>query len=288
MNYFDLHCDTPYECYFKSQGFYKNRLAVSGKYGRCFKRWKQTFAVWIRDDAENPFELYRNIISYFKTKLSEKPENLTPLFAVEGGAVIEEDSDRVYELKKDGVKFLTLTWNGENRIAGGSKTDAGLTGFGKEVIEKLNRAGLACDLSHLNDKSFYAVIERAEHPLATHSNCRAVCDSRRNLTDEQLKLIAGRGGVIGLCFYPLFLGGDVFERLYENICHMLDLGLENNIAIGSDFDGADMDSRLDGVSKVPALYRALSEKGLAKPLLEKIFYQNAENFLETFDKSPLL
>lgn len=288
MNYFDLHCDTPYECYFKSQGFYKNRLSVSARGGASFKRWKQVFAVWIKDDAENPFELYRNILSDFKAKLAGNLKNLTPLFAVEGGAVIEGDSDRVYELKKDGVKFLTLTWNGENRIAGGSKTDAGLTGFGKEVIEKLNRAGIACDLSHLNDKSFYAVIERAEHPLATHSNCRAVCDVPRNLTDSQLKLIAERGGVIGICFYPLFLGGDVFDRIYENICHMLDLGLENNIAIGSDFDGADMDSRLDGICKVPALCRALKEKGLSKQLLEKIFYQNAENFLETFDKSTVL
>ncbi len=288
MDYFDLHCDTPYECFFKSQGFYKNSLAVSGRAGRRFERWKQVFAVWIKDDAENPFGLYRNIMSDFKSKLDGKPENLTPLFSVEGGAVIEDDSDRVYELKKDGVKFLTLTWNGENRIAGGSMTDAGLTEFGKEVIEKLNRAGMACDLSHLNDKSFYAAAELAERPLATHSNCRAVCGAPRNLTDGQLKLIAGRGGIVGLCFYPLFLGGDVYEKLYENICHMLDLGLENSISIGSDFDGADMDPRLCGIYDVPKLYRFLRRKGLDAPLLEKIFYQNAENFLETFDKSKVL
>lgn len=284
MNYFDLHCDTPYECYFKKQDFSKNSLAVSGEKGAEFDNWRQVFAVWIRDDQDEPYKLYNAILKDFKEKLKSKPDNLTPYFSVEGGAVIEDDIDRLYILKEDGICALTLTWNGENRIAGGSKSDKGLTDFGKRVIRDLNSLNMLCDLSHLNEKSFYSAIELADYPIATHSNCRAVFDCPRNLNDNQLKLIAEKGGIVGLCFYPEFLGGDVLEKLYRNIYHMLELGMENNIAIGSDFDGADMSGSLCDISKIPFLYANLNEKGIDKSVLDKIFYKNAENYLETFDK----
>ena len=279
MNYFDLHCDTPYECYFKNQDFLENNLAVSGEKGAEFDNWRQVFAVWIRDDIEEPFKLYRAIINDFKEKLTQKSDKLTPYFAVEGGAVIGDDIDLLYELKKDGIRSLTLTWNGENLIAGGSKSDKGLTSFGQRVIKELNSLQICCDLSHLNDKSFYKAVETADYPIATHSNCRAVCDVPRNLTDEQIRLIAEKGGIIGLCFYGKFLGGDVFEKLYENICHLLDMGLERSIAIGSDFDGADMDRRIDKLSKIPELYCRLSEKGIKDSTLDRIFYENADEYI---------
>lgn len=281
MNYFDLHCDTAYECCFKNKEFIKNDLAVSADKGAAFEKWSQVFAVWVRDDAEQPYKLYRTVLDEFKKKLNGISGSLTPYFAVEGGAVIGRDSDLLYTLKNDGVKYLTLTWNGENRIAGGSKTEKGLTRFGREVIKKLNSLKICCDLSHLNDKSFFAAIEQAEYPIASHSNCRAVCDVKRNLTDEQLKLIGQRNGIIGLCFYTKFLGGDTVEKLYENICHTAELGLEDNISVGSDFDGAETGNPVKTVSGVPALYQALFEKGIGGDLLDKIFYKNAQNY---FDK----
>ena len=284
MNFFDLHCDTPYECYFKNQDFFENNLAVSGEKGAVFDNWKQVFAVWIRDDLDEPYILYKAILKDFKEKLNKKPDNLTPYFSVEGGAVIEDDIDRLYEMKKAGICALTLTWNGENRIAGGSKTDKGLTPFGKRVIKEMNFLNMLCDLSHLNEKSFYSVIELTDYPIATHSNCKSVFDCPRNLNDNQLKLIAEKGGIVGLCFYPQFLGGDVYEKLYENIYHMLELGMENNIAIGSEFDGADMREELCDISGIRLLYAKLHEKGIDKLILDKIFYKNAENYLETFDK----
>lgn len=284
MNYFDLHCDTPYECYFKNQGFFENNLAVSGKKGTGFKNWRQVFAIWIRDGQDEPYTLYKAILKDFKEKLKNKPDNLTPYFSVEGGAVIEDDIDRLYELKKDGIRALTLTWNGENRIAGGSKTDKGLTDFGKRVISEMNSLDMLCDLSHLNEKSFYSAVELADYPIATHSNCRAVFECPRNLNDNQLKLIAEKGGIVGLCFYPKFLGGEAYQKLYENIFHLLELGMENNIALGSDFDGADMSCELCDITKIPFLYAELREKGIDEKILDKIIYKNAENYLETFDK----
>lgn len=278
LNFFDLHCDTPYECYIKNQEFEKNTLAVSAVKGAIFNKWYQTFAIWIKDNAENPFLLYNNILNDFKVKLKDKPDNLTPLFALEGGAAIENE-ECLFKMREDGIKIITLTWNGENNIAGGFKTEKGLTDFGKKVIDIMNKTKIACDLSHLNIKSFYKVIERSDYPLATHSNCNKVFEHPRNLSDEQIRLMAQKGGIIGICAYPEFLSKEPFEGMYLNILHLLDLGFKNSIAIGTDFDGAKMDTRLDSIDKIPLLYAFLSERGLSKELLDKIFYENANNFI---------
>ena len=279
MDFFDLHCDTPYECYSKNQKFYVNQLAVSGNQAETFGNWHQTFAFWIKDDLPSPWQKYKEIYADFTSKLKEKPQNLTPHFAVEGGALLENDAERVFSLKKDGVKFLTLTWNGENNLAGGVKSDKPLTDFGKKVIKNLNHSKIGCDLSHLNEKSFYKAVEISKFPLATHSNCRDLCENPRNLKAEQIKLIAHKGGVMGLCFYPEFLGEDVFESIYRNIFYLCEKGYEDIIAIGSDFDGAKMSPKLDKICKVKDLYSFLESKGLKKDLLHKIFYLNAYNFV---------
>ena len=280
MNYFDLHCDTPFECFKQNQLFSKNNLAVSGEKGSVFEKWNQCFAVWIKDDAPNPFYLYKSILSDFKDKIAQIPDNLTPILTVEGGAVLEENIERLEILKADGIKAITLTWNGQNLLAGGAYSDASLTEYGAEVIKEMNRLNIACDLSHLNDKSFFAALDIADHPLATHSCCRSIVDHKRNLTDEQLKALKQRNGIVGLCFYPDFVGEDVFEGVYRNICHLLELGMENNIAIGSDFDGAKMSSQLDNISKICSLREFLQRKGLQNRILDNIFYNNAEkNFV---------
>ena len=279
MYYFDLHCDTAYECYVTGEDFLKNNLAISGESGGVFDNWHQVFAIWIKDDLEKPFELYKKILSDIKLKLQKSPQNLTQYFSVEGGAVIEYDIDRLYILKQDSVRFLTLAWNGENDIAGGVNTEKTLTGFGKRVIREMNKLGMVCDLSHLNAKSFYKVAENAEKIVATHSNCYEICPHKRNLTDAQIKLIYERKGVMGICFYPDFLGGEVFEKIYENIFYLCDKGYEDIIAIGSDFDGGRMNEKLDKISKIPQLYEFLRSKGLKNELLYKIFYKNAHNFI---------
>ena len=279
MDFFDLHCDTAFELYKRNLSFDNDELSVNRNSAKVFGKWTQTFAVWIKDDAENPFRLYENIISDIKFKLKTAPENLTPLFAMEGGSVIEDKTDRLEVLKKDGIKLFTLTWNGENRIAGGCKTEKGLTDFGVTVIKELNRLKIGCDLSHLNKKSFYSAMEYAEFPLATHSNCYGICPNRRNLTLEQIKLITQKNGIIGLTFYPEFLGENIYKKIYENIFLLCDKGFENNIAIGSDFDGGKMSESLDKTSKIPLLYGFLEKKGLSKPLLNKIFYENAHKFI---------
>lgn len=279
MNFFDLHSDTPSECYEQNQEFYVNRLAVSGKGGEAFSKWIQTFAFFINDDFVDPYGRYLSLRRDFLRKIGQAPKNLTPIFSVEGGAVLEDNLDRVAMLHKDGIRFLTLTWNGENRIGGGVKTDIPLTDFGKRVIKEMNSKKMGCDLSHINEKGFFAAIELADFPLATHSNCKRICDHPRNLSDEQIKLLAEKGGIVGICFYPEFLGGDVFEKIYANISHLLDMGLYDHIAIGSDFDGAAMDERLSNISQVGVLFEELEKRGLKEACINKIFYDNAYNFI---------
>ena len=277
--YFDLHCDTPYECYVKKCDFSDKTLAVNIGDMSHFECCKQIFAIWIKDDAENPYRLYKNILCNFKTQLQNAPGNLTPYFSVEGGAVLEDDTDRLYELKKDGITALTLTWNGKNRIASGAHAAGGITDFGRRVIDVMNKLGVLCDLSHINAEGFFEAVQIASRPIVTHACCDMINQNPRNLTDLQIRLVAERGGLIGLCLYPVFLGGeDVFESVYRHIYHLLDLGLGDNISIGSDFDGADMKKELSGISKIPDLNRYLSARGLEKSTLDKIFYKNADNF----------
>ena len=279
LDFFDLHCDTPTECYNKNKAFIHNDLAVSNEKGSVFDNWHQCFAIWIDDKLYNPYVYYKNVLNDFKIKLKGAKNNLTPLFMVEGGSLIENEAERVIKLKKDGIKALTLTWDGENQIASGSRASGGLKPFGRRVIELLNECKIATDLSHLNRKSFFDVIEISNCPIATHSCCDGVYSHRRNLTDEQIKLIVERNGIIGLCLCPLFLGkGDVFMKIYKHLYHLLDKGYENHIAIGSDFDGAEMNEHLTDISKIPLLYDKLIDFGIEESVLQKIFFKNAYNF----------
>ena len=278
-DYFDLHCDTPYECFVRRTDLNDKSLAVNSFALPPFERYKQLFAVWIRDDAENPYPLYKNILNDFKEKIKTAPNNLTAYFSVEGGAVLEDNPERLYELKNDGICVLTLTWNGKNRIASGAHCTGGLTDFGRQVLRIMNEIGMICDLAHINREGFYEAVSIAERPIVTHACCDFLHKHPRNVTDEQLKIIAQKNGLIGLCLYPVFFGdGDVFENVYRHILHLLELDLENSISIGSDFDGADMADTLSDVSKIPTLYRYLSNRGIKNNVLDKIFYKNANNF----------
>jgi len=280
MYLFDLHCDTPFRCYTEKLSFEDFRLAVSANKGNNFECWRQCFAIWISDEKENPYSFYKSVLRDFNEKLKAKPANLKPYLTLEGGSLIDS-TEKLFELKNDGIRAITLTWNGENQIAGGAKSQKGLTDFGKDVIRTMNTLGIFCDLSHLNRKSFYEAIDTSSFPFASHSSCYNIVEHNRNLTDEQIKLISEKGGIIGLTFYPEFTGKDVFEGFYRNVVHILDLGFEDVISIGSDFDGADMSENLDSIDKITSLYRYLEQKSIEKEVLYKIFYGNALKF---FDK----
>ncbi len=280
MKYFDLHCDTPYRMYEENLPFNSAELSVNSDED-IFEEYYQCFAVWLKDDLDNPFQKYKQTLKSFKYKFEKSGSKIKPIFTVEGGAVLEGNIENLYLLKNDGIRALTLTWNGKNQIASGVNFEGGITDFGRETVRVMNTLKIACDLSHLNRESFYGALEETEFPIATHSCSYEIYPHKRNLTDDQIKELVSKNGIMGLCFYPKFLGeGEVFENIYKHLFYLLDKGYENYIAIGSDFDGAEMDCKLYKASDVAQLYEFLKEKSINDEILNKIFFKNAKKFFK--------
>ncbi len=278
MRFFDLHCDTITKAFETKQSLFNNNLAVDFNKGQIFSKWTQCFAIWIDDKCENPYDFYKKVLLVYKWYKQNTPENLTPILTVENASLLENDISRVETLKKDGVKALTLTWNNDNCIASGMKSYGGLKPFGYDVINEMNRNKIACDLSHINCEGFFEAVSLADYPFASHSCCDAVKNHPRNLTDAQILKIIDKNGIIGICLYPVFCGDNVFEGVYKNILHLINLGAAENIAIGTDFDGCVMPNELSNITKIVNLFEFLQEKNIAEQVLEGIFYKNAQNF----------
>lgn len=216
------------------------------------------------------------------TAFSEKKAAL--FLTVESGAALAGDLARVKTLADDGVKLLTLVWNGKNELgAGNDFPETGLTPFGREAVAALERENILIDVSHLNDRGFDDLCAVAQKPFAaTHSNARTVCAHPRNLTDRQIREIVSRGGLIGLNYYHAFLRGDGREAglddLYRHICHFLSLGVQRALALGSDLDGADVPQALSSPGRLPALCEYLLSRGLSEKTVRAIAFQNAADF----------
>lgn len=147
------------------------------------------------------------------------------MLGLEGGHMIDNSLDNLDSLAKRGIVYMTLTWNNSNEWATSSADEEdpdkqlqwkGLTNFGKQVVQRMNELGIAVDVSHVGEKTFYDVIEVSKLPvLASHSNARALCDVHRNLTDDQLKAIANTDGVVCVTFYAPFLDDQYRNRIEE-------------------------------------------------------------------------
>lgn len=307
MQYFDLHCDTLYRAVTENSGLAGNSFHISLNHKDLFDKWTQCFAIWIPDGISNQEadalfinavkklneESERNSVQIYNGKMPNS--KYTAVFTVEGGRIIGNDLSKIRLLVENNVKILTLTWNGDNDIACGAKTlnDTGLTTFGKKAIKELERNKIIIDTSHLSDKSFYDVADIATAPIiASHSNSRAICSNKRNLTDEQFKTIRDCGGIVGLNFYKDFLNNDGESSDISDIAkhceHFLSLGGENTVAIGTDFDGADMPKSIKGITSIPEIYEFFLKLNYSETLLNKLFWANAANFFETFDNRSVL
>jgi membrane dipeptidase len=164
-------------------------------------------------------------------------------------------------------------------LASGAFALGGLADFGREAVKELNRLKIATDLSHINNEGFFEAVELAKYPFVSHAGLNCVCSHKRNLSDIQIREIAAKNGIIGICFYPEFLGGtDILEKIYKCIYNILDMGYEDNIALGSDFDGAVMSKEIFCVKDVPRLYGYLKNRGIDDRILYKIFFGNSKNF----------
>lgn len=297
MRYFDLHCDTLNECRKGKISLLRNDYDVSVERGMLFDQWVQTFATFVHDDCRG-VKAYRRFLDQVKILQEALAESdkivlydpnhvregvCNAILSVENGAALGGKLERIGEFKELGVRILSLTWNGENELAGGVDSEIGLTALGKKAVKELEANQIVIDVSHLNNIGFWELCEIAERPfIATHSNCFDICPHKRNLDDLQIQEIIRRKGLIGINFYPIFINGESdasFQELRAHIRHIVDLGGEDVIAVGSDFDGAVALSRLNCIEKIPHWHQNLN-KHFAPELVDKIIFKNAQRFFE--------
>ena len=164
---------------------------------------------------------------------------------IENGYALGKDVNNVRKFRDMGVSYITLCHNGDNDLcdsARGKGEWKGLSPLGKQMVAEMNRLGVMVDISHAAESTFYDVLACSRYPIiASHSSARALCNHPRNLTDDQLKAIAGQGGVVQLCLYKGFINEEAEKAsvsdAIRHINHMVDLIGVEHVGIGSDFDG---------------------------------------------------
>lgn len=166
------------------------------------------------------------------------------MLGIENGYAIGRDLSLIEHFRQRGVVYMTLCHNGDNDIcdsARGNTEHSGLSAFGRQVVREMNRVGMMVDLSHASEKSFYDALEVSQQPIVcSHSSARALCNHPRNLTDEQMRALANKGGVAQVTFYHGFLrseGEATILDAIEHLNHMVNvMGIEH-VGIGTDLDG---------------------------------------------------
>ena len=166
------------------------------------------------------------------------------MIGIENGLAIEDDISNVEHFAQRGIVYITLCHNGDNQIcdsARGSNTHGGVSEFGAKVIAEMNRLGVAVDLSHGAESSFYDALAISSEPIVcSHSCCRSLCDVPRNLTDDQMKALAQHDGVMQVTLYHGFLKSDGEASIRDAIDHLnhaVDVMGIDYVGLGSDFDG---------------------------------------------------
>lgn len=233
----------------------------------------------------NSLAQVRNAEEIFQINAQTK---LAGVLVVEGGHAIEHDLNKLKELYRLGMRYLTITWNNSTDWAISAQDSRsathGLSEFGKQVIRTLDSLGVIIDVSHVGIKTIQDIIATTQNPIiASHSGVRALHDHFRNLYDDQIRAIANTGGVIGVIFYPAFLaaGGRVnINTVIKHIDYIVNLVGIDHVALGSDFDGiGSTPVGLEDVSKLPDLTMALLKHGYSNTEVKKIL---GENFLRVF------
>lgn len=310
MKIIDMHCDTLLECYRNpSYTLSTNSGHISVDKLLQGNALAQFFAIFISPKEKalmEPYDIFNKVYETYKTQLELNSNYIKPalcaqdilsnaenskissILSIEDGVVLEDKIERVQEVFDKGVRLITLTWNFENTIGFPSSDDPvehnrGLKPFGIDVVEEMNRLGILIDVSHLSEGGFYDVAKYSKNPfVASHSCARALCNHRRNLTDNQLKTLGNQGGMAGVNFYSAFLKEDseyaTIDQIVEHVRYMVDKAGIESVGLGSDFDGIDCELEFKDYASYPMLLSALS-KHFTDDQLDKICNGNALRIL---------
>ncbi len=317
MGYIDLHCDSLLRIFNKYE---KENLSENKNLSVDFKGLKkgdalaQFFAVFLPDNetlkeikaAKIDDDLYIDkLIKILKKEVkknndiiemaynyqdiisNQKENKISAFLTIEDGRSVNADLKKIKKYHQDGIRLITLLWNHENCFGYPNSNDQkimsrGLKDFGIEAVKYMNEIGMIIDVSHLSDGGFYDVAEYSKKPfIASHSNARNLAAHPRNLKDDMIKIIAEKGGVIGLNFAPQFLNNNSsnkeskIEEMIYHLNYIKNLGGESVLALGSDLDGIHGNLEIDSSQKMPLLFKALKNDGWSADLIEKFKAKNA-------------
>ena len=303
----DLHCDTIMQLldHPDSGDLYRNTWKIDIEKLQKAHSKVQDFALFINlgktNDPYGRYEEMRNlctsqihlygehiqhVLSYQDVESVYRSGKIGALMSIEEGGVLGGDLDKLKQAYQDGVRLITLTWNLPNGLGEPhcGEQHKKLTSKGVEFVEAMQDLGIIVECSHLNDAGTEQLGDILDVPfVASHSNAREVTAHTRNLPDNLIKLIANKGGVIGLNFAQAFLGTSPMSRIEDIVKHglyLINKGGEDVIALGVDFDGIKPNTEIKDASEMHRLYDAFKEAGLSVEQCEKMFWKNADRLLK--------
>lgn len=300
MQVFDGHCDTILRCYQSGCHFDDNPGHWNIQKGKTFQNCAQVFACF-GEPEDMPgralWDVFREEVQLFHREVEKNAADMAfcvtaeeldsawnagkiaAFLSAEGAELVDCDLEKLNLAHGMGVRAVNLTWNHVNALSGTNveDTEKGLTNLGKDFVREMNRLGMLVDVSHLSDPGFWDVVRTTSAPIiASHSDSRFCCGHTRNLTDDQFTAIIDLQGTVGLNLCAEFLGeAPTLETVLRHLEHFLDLGGEDTVALGGDWDGITaMPAGICDVTGWQSLYTYLKERGYGQELLEKLFYRN--------------
>ncbi len=309
LSLFDTHCDTAYELFHRNEALQDNTCHISLHNAKEYEKYVQLFAIWSnrRKDDETCWQEFLAVAENFDRLIAKENGAIArvrnhrdlqqalqnnqraAVLAVEDARLLAGDIDRLQTLYDMGVRCMTLLWGGETCIGGSHDTQSGLTDFGKLVTKRCFELGIVPDISHASEQSTDDVIEIAQaynKPfITTHSNSYSAYAHTRNLRDRHLKALMELGGTVGVSMCCIHLRdcsqkNAAIEDVVRHIDRYMELGAQDHLCFGCDFDGTDLPQGISNVGDLYAVAEALSARGYSQELLDKIFWQNAYQFFQ--------
>lgn len=307
MKFIDLHCDTAMKIFDKNLELKNNTCSIDIEKLKKGNSLGQVFAFFVElTEVDDPYTYFNEMYDYFINQIkinndsiaivkdirelrqAEKNNKIGAFLSIEEGQVIGNKLERLQKVYNKGIRIITLTWNFENDLgypnAGFKYRDRGLKKNGIEAVKICEELGILPDASHLSDGGFYDLIKYCRKPfIVTHSNSRSITNHPRNLTDDMIKLLGNKGGVMGINFCSEFLGENSISTVEEMICHIKhirNVGGIDVISLGSDFDGIENEVEIKNASEFDKLYYGLKKENFSDEDIEKIFNKNVLRLFE--------
>ena len=297
----DTHCDTPM---FFPQGIHfeqRDPRILVDLHKMTEGRQDATIMVaYLPQPTDNPKAFADNIFDKIETivrdnsqylALARTPEDLwknkhlglkSIMLGIENGIALEHDIANLKHFANRGIVYMTLCHNGDNDICDSAsksnQTHGGVSVFGEQVIKEMNRLGILVDMSHAGEKSFYDALDISTHPIVcSHSSARALCDHPRNLTDNQMRALAAKGGVAQTTIYHGFLRSDAEATILDVMAHLghaIQIMGIDHVGLGTDFDGDGGVRGLADSSELLNFTRQLLRKRYSDADIQKIWGGN--------------